>query len=559
MAEGLVRAGPQVAGGLLPLGLVQLLGLGDARTPRPVDAPTAGTLALMPGRRCQGLIPSTLAVLVIVLGACERSGPWSVRSHSLIAARPRPPAHRHLNWPSRIIPAPGVVQDIAPTTQALYWLSLPGPPGPPSGSPGPVSPVRYDLASGQVTTAPPLTGLIGSPALTVTGGWVWVAVGQGSEAVVVQFNPATLAVRGEHTLPVKDTLYPPPRPVLTATVGGPLWVAAGEDVWALNPMTGAIESEFNAGNEINSMSTDPTGRLLYTGGYNALSEPGMIVTEYDARNGRQLQRSDQQGAVTSGTVAATSGGVWVSYRGGMAGAALELSATNLSVIAPPPPKITDSPFNAFEQIMGVESSVSDGVLWLTSLTGITCADPKTGKVLASERAGAPNAAWLGPIAAGRLLYAEFPRLNMTISDFSGVVVIAPPTACFGSVTPRAKSLDPADSPTPAAGVCPPWDGPVVNVTMDSVDLVPNPRCVYVGNGQRVSVTNGMPKTITATLGRLTITVPPRQTRAFSAAVGEYLAQGDHRLTLAPYSAGEVWVGAVCLGPGPTNCVEPSSR
>jgi len=267
-----------------------------------------------------------------------------------------------------------------------------------------------------VTSRASTISVVGSPALTDTGGWVWVVVGEGTEVSVEQLDPTTLAIHTERDLPVADTLYPSPyRPVLTATVGGPLWVAAGEDVWALNPSTGVTETEFDAENEISSMSTDPTGTLLYTGGETP-GEYGMVVTEYDARTGRQLDRSDQQFAVTAGTVAATTGGVWVSYRSGMAGSAQELSSNDLNEIAPP--INPNGPFDTFDQIMGVGSGVSAGVLWLTSLNTLSCADPSISAVRSSESTNVSD-----PIASGGLLYA--------LSASGGVVVITPPTACFG--------------------------------------------------------------------------------------------------------------------------------
>ncbi|HVC71193.1 MAG TPA: hypothetical protein VNC61_13135 [Acidimicrobiales bacterium] len=241
-------------------------------------------------------------------------------------------------------------------------------------------------------------------------------VGDGAEALVEQLDPTTLAVHSERRLPVTDTLHPSLySPVLTATVGGPLWVAAGEDIWALNPSTGVIETEFDAGNQIGSMSTAPDGTLLYTIGLTS-DDGGSIVTEYDARTGRQLNRSDQQAAVGAGTVAATNGGVWVSYRTGMAGPALELSSKDLSKIAPP--NNPNGPFDTFDQIMGVGSGVSEGVLWLTSSNEITCANPSTSVVRASESATVSD-----PVAIGGLLYALPPS--------GGVVVITPPKTCFG--------------------------------------------------------------------------------------------------------------------------------
>jgi hypothetical protein len=305
------------------------------------------------------------------------------------------------------------VQDIAPTSQAVFWLVISN-----AGSAAPtVTPVRYDLASEQVTTGTSLAGVVGSPALTVTGGWVWVVVGRGAGVSLEQLDPTTLAVHSQRLLSAQDAaVRSGPPPVLTATVSGPLWVAAGKDLWELKPTSGTLETEFKLGYSVTSMSTDPTGTLLYTGGTRLPGRYGMVVGEYDAHTGHSMVQSDQRDAVAGGSVAATNGGVWVSYRTGMAGPALELSSSHLSTIAPPADP--NGPFDTFHQIMGVSSGVSDGVLWLTSINALACADPGTSTVRASE----PTEV-LGPIASGGRLYASPPS--------GGVQVITPPTVCFG--------------------------------------------------------------------------------------------------------------------------------
>ena len=231
-------------------------------------------------------------------------------------------------WPVRTITSTGFDRDLAPTSSALYWMQ-----GPDAVSAEPVTtmPVRYDLVSGQVTKGAAITGLVGSgPALTVTGGWVWVVVGEGSGTLAEQLDLSTLAVHATHTLVEAKTPYPP-SPVLTATVDGPLWVAAGEDVWALSATTGAVETSFTTGGAVASMSTDPTGTLLYVSSQLSAVEGGEIISEYSAHGGRLLHTRSDSGSVGPGTVAATVGGVWVSVRGGNAGGAYEMSSDGLKI------------------------------------------------------------------------------------------------------------------------------------------------------------------------------------------------------------------------------------
>ena len=221
-------------------------------------------------------------------------------------------------WPERVIASTGFItstahQDVVATSDDVYWLSQPGPA---SGSGAPVTVYQYNLASGQIAKGPATTGFVGIGALTIADGWVWTVIGVGADVVVKQLNPSSLAVHSTESIPFKSSnssAFPPDvYPVLTATVNGPLWVAEGADLWMLSPITGAVESEFNAGNEIASVSTDPTGTLLYTGGQTTTGEDEMAVTtEYNARTGQKLMRLSSV-AVGPDMVAATNGGVWVS-------------------------------------------------------------------------------------------------------------------------------------------------------------------------------------------------------------------------------------------------------
>lgn len=169
-----------------------------------------------------------------------------------------------VQWPEHIIATlTGEAQDIVPTSDGIYWLSVNGSVGPPQS----IAPIRYNPTTEQLTKGPNISGFVGSPALTVTGGWVWVAVAVGKSVVVEQFYPSTLSLHMHWSYSVKDNISTASMyPSLAATVDGPLWVASGEDLWALNPATGTVEKQFDSHNEISSMSTDPTGSLLYTGG-----------------------------------------------------------------------------------------------------------------------------------------------------------------------------------------------------------------------------------------------------------------------------------------------------
>ena len=105
----------------------------------------------------------------------------------------------------------------------------------------------------------------------------------------------------------------------------------------------------------------------------------------------------------------------------MAGNAFELSATDLTRIAPPASATRG--FGTFEQIMGVSSSVSEQDSLATSTNDLTCADPTTGAVRATE---STSVAISSTVADGSNLYA----IASSEGSPDDVVVITPPAACF---------------------------------------------------------------------------------------------------------------------------------
>ena len=390
-------------------------------------------------------IPGVARAVAVEIGG----GSWKTILYSIRASGSNPtvppttpttPQSNTGQWPSRTVTASrgGLgtgLSDIVPTENAVYWLSR--------GSKT-VTPVRYDLTTGEVKNGPGISSDYGESDLAVAGGLVWVAVASGPDVLVERLDPTTLAIQDRISLPVKNNLITGQQgifPVTTTTTKGPVWVAGGEDVWALNPATGAIETEFDAGDEIWSLSTDPAGTLVYTGGQTNAARGDWSVKEYDAQTGKDLVNT--QGQVVAGipTVAATTGGVWVSqvsgnevgvaeWSGGV-GADVELSAKSLQLVAPPASELQRfGPFLTVDY--GEVTSVSEGTLWLTGLGSgdnptLTCANPTTGAV---EATASTSLAPFVLIASGHSLYA-ITSPTWAHGGGDSVVVITPPAACFG--------------------------------------------------------------------------------------------------------------------------------
>jgi hypothetical protein len=166
-----------------------------------------------PGRRAIWSVNVAVAVAVVMVSLTDCASEQAAQTTSTTSKATLPPGSTStssppsVHWPLRTITSTGTVQGVAPTSQALYWLVVTSPA---SAAPVKVTPVRYDLASKQLTSGTSATGVAGRSGLTVTGGWVWVVMGEGAQAVVEQLDPTTLATHPERDLPVKDTLYPSP-------------------------------------------------------------------------------------------------------------------------------------------------------------------------------------------------------------------------------------------------------------------------------------------------------------------------------------------------------------
>ncbi len=117
--------------------------------------------------------------------------------------------------------------------------------------------------------------------------------------------------------------------------------------------------------------------------------------------------------------------------------------------------------------------------------------------------------------------------------------ISPPSGPHGQ-------LIPADSRTPAAGICAMPTGPfaIVEVNPDAAA----PRCQFVRPGQRLRVVNtsdrfGQPGTpVTVTFAEFA----PRvlqigESTTFARRFGNYLATGVHSVRISPYSGADIWL------------------
>lgn len=250
---------------------------------------------------------------------------------------------------------------------------------------------RIDLRTGSVRLGP--TVPVGS--LTMASGYLWIysTPGAGSQPVISEVNPVTLA-----------RVRPIPLPRLPADFGGlPVAVAAGPgSVWIgshrmllrVSVSTGAALARvmLPAGLTVDDISVDPAGATLYVSAAHVVRGGigGNVMLEYDARSGRRLAAASGgliTYSVAGAALTAVPGGVWASFRTGMMGLTIHLGRKDLRMIAPPGPGIAlRRPNGVFHWPMYATTAYGGGAFWLANQLGIVaCLDPRTGKVRASER------------------------------------------------------------------------------------------------------------------------------------------------------------------------------
>jgi hypothetical protein len=214
----------------------------------------------------------------------------------------------------------------------------------------------------------------------LAGGYVWVSGGifrnssSSFRLVLYQVSPATLRVvrswrlTGERAAGLQNV------PV-TSGPSGTVWVGFERTLWRLNTRTGAIVSRarLQPGLSVSDVAVDPARAHLYVSAAPALG--GAALREYSATSGRLLASTNSaplKFSVSGANLTAVPGGVWASYRTGMAGQTILLRQRGLRIVAFPGRSL----FNWF--MLG-STSYGAGSVWVGLNDGdIGCVAPATG-------------------------------------------------------------------------------------------------------------------------------------------------------------------------------------
>ncbi len=277
---------------------------------------------------------------------------------------------------------------------------------------------RIDPATGKVVAEAPVSAEIANPPV-VTGNTVWVVSSYAGSSVVLQsYDATTLAPLTSVAVPVSGQLPAAPEGVLASGSGGYLYVAAGSGVAVVDPGTHQVIKHIpmSAG-PVTSVAVSPDGSKLY-----ASTSSSFDLATYNPATGAELGFSAVPGlAGTEGNLVATSGGVWGTSGVGM---------TELTWFAP------GAQLSRMVRVgagtgAGLDSvpSFSGGTVWIGGSHTLDCADPETGRVLASATIPTDGGVveYFGSVTvSGGHAYAYYqdPR-----SQQDGVVTLTPPSQC----------------------------------------------------------------------------------------------------------------------------------
>ncbi len=325
-----------------------------------------------------------------------------------------------MTWPATTILAqPGslgvVSQAFDPRTRTDFALT--------AGAHGSFALRRTSLTGGKVKLGPSFPVSL----ITLADGSVWVygtrLIGSTAERQkLYQVNPRTLAIVRSWTL--GPSLVKFGAVAVAPGAHRTVWVAFGRTVRHLNPLTGAAIGAIRvpAGLIAGAVAQSPSGRDLYVGTSDQIGSRSPVF-EYSVATGRKLAantRTVTAVAVGGGSLTAVPGGVWDSFRTGMAGLTVLLRQRDLHAVRLPG---TGSRHSLFSWQMGAGTTYAAPSVYLIQLFGVAgCMNPRTGHIRARGTiAGhAEVEQILASARGGRVIYA---------ASSKGVLAIRPPAAC----------------------------------------------------------------------------------------------------------------------------------
>jgi hypothetical protein len=335
-------------------------------------------------------------------------------------------AMRGPQWPQRVLWQESSTEMYAEQVldqakEVLYTLA------PATNSAGPVPNVlrATDLRTGRVRRG---GGSYQQYGLALASGYLWVYGG----TVLDEVDPSTLSRIHSITLPRAAFAAAPYNQVVSVAAGvpGSVWVGASSALIRVSVSTGAVLGRITvpAGLDVDDVDDLPGSTYLFAAAQRLPPGFGAVVLEYDTGTGRLLARTSADPlpfSLAGADLTAVPGGVWASFRTGMDGQSMLLSAPSLRVRSEP-----SSPGDSlYLWAMGSTSVYGGGALWVMTNDGLrACVNPATGRAIAEQTvlssAGQPAIVLGADKATGQVI-------ALILGDDSAAVVgIRPPPACW---------------------------------------------------------------------------------------------------------------------------------
>ena len=252
---------------------------------------------------------------------------------------------------------------------------------------------RVDAVTGAIVATNTFSpGWIGAP--LAAAGSLWLTGSFSGHAMLLRLDARTLMVTGEVTIaPVNSGV----EQSHIAYAGGSIWVDGSDELVRVSPATVAAElTSPLASADSSDIGASPDGGTL-------------IVSEADGGDGTIQRRDPATGTLLAshpmlGVIAPLIGGVaaagaWVSEPTGMLGYIERFSAASM----------TPQAGTKIGGTNGIHADVWSGVLWVSDeATGPAqnyCADPATGRRLATVLLPNPGQAYLLAVTGGQIFYS----------------------------------------------------------------------------------------------------------------------------------------------------------
>ena len=251
---------------------------------------------------------------------------------------------------------------------------------------------RADQATGAIEATHRLgAGYPGTP--LAAGGWLWITTSTAAGERLLRMNPADLALTGDIGIGGRSYQGVTSRGDDLAAAGGALWVTSGGRLLRVSPRTAKVTAVIPLPGVFSS-GVDASAAIL-------------IVSEADGSGLGSVQRRDPvtgaliashpMGGVTAPGIGVIGSGVWVAEPTGMLGYIERFSTATMA----PDPATDVGGSN------GLNVRVADGVAWVTEQVDSRhdyCADPVTGRVLARIAVPDPGQDYVLAIAGSYVYY-----------------------------------------------------------------------------------------------------------------------------------------------------------